>query len=246
MENYLTSKQVQELFKVDRITVYRMLQDGRLKGIKIGNQWRFSQSEVERLLNGISLPVESEETESVFPVHCVQTIQNLYSSLSKANALVVNCAGEAVTKTSKQSNFCKLMQSSPSGLRACQESWKSFFSEGTKNGNAFTCHAGLSYFGAPILSQNKVQGLFLSGQFQERTATPAEAQERCARLSKQHQLNATAVEAAFAEIPTLSQEQKEYIADQPQAAATAVESILTERSAFMDRLQKIANLTQNI
>ena len=31
MENFLTTKQVQNLFKVDRITVYRMLQDGRLK-----------------------------------------------------------------------------------------------------------------------------------------------------------------------------------------------------------------------
>ena len=45
MENYLTTKQVQDLFKVDRITIYRMLQDGRLKGVKIGNQWRCCQQD---------------------------------------------------------------------------------------------------------------------------------------------------------------------------------------------------------
>ena len=48
MGDLFTVKQVQDLLKVDRITVYRMLQDGRLKGIKVGHQWRFNQSEVQR------------------------------------------------------------------------------------------------------------------------------------------------------------------------------------------------------
>jgi excisionase family DNA binding protein len=38
---YLTTRQVQNILQVDRITIYRMLQDGRLKGVKIGQQWRF-------------------------------------------------------------------------------------------------------------------------------------------------------------------------------------------------------------
>ncbi len=49
MNELLTTKQIQDLLQVDRITVYRMLNDGRLKGVKIGNQWRFPQSEIDRL-----------------------------------------------------------------------------------------------------------------------------------------------------------------------------------------------------
>ncbi len=52
MDDLLTTKQVQDILKVDRITVYRMLNDGRLKGVKIGQQWRFPAREVERLLSG--------------------------------------------------------------------------------------------------------------------------------------------------------------------------------------------------
>ena len=75
MENFLTTKQVQDLFKIDRITVYRMLQDGRLKGVKIGNQWRFPQREVEKFLSGENVdPPVAIESDSVFPIHCVQTI----------------------------------------------------------------------------------------------------------------------------------------------------------------------------
>ena len=38
MPNLLTAKEVQELLSVDRTTIYRMLKDGRLKGVKVGNQ----------------------------------------------------------------------------------------------------------------------------------------------------------------------------------------------------------------
>ena len=54
MEDLLTTREVQELLHVDRITVYRMLSDGRLKGVKIGQQWRFPAREVDRLLSGTS------------------------------------------------------------------------------------------------------------------------------------------------------------------------------------------------
>ncbi len=52
-DKFLTAKQVQELLHVDRTTIYRMLKDGRLTGIKVGQQWRFSASEVDDLLAGV-------------------------------------------------------------------------------------------------------------------------------------------------------------------------------------------------
>ncbi|MHB8132583.1 MAG: PocR ligand-binding domain-containing protein [Anaerolineaceae bacterium] len=245
MENFLTTKQVQNLLTIDRITVYRMLQDGRLKGIKIGNQWRFSQSEIDRLLNGFTVTNEIE-TDSVFPVHCVQTIQNLYSSVSKSNALVVDQSGKQITEISKNCDFCKLIQSSPSGLEACKSSWKSFVSQTSKNSSIFTCHAGLHYFGSVILNQKKVQGMFLSGQFRNEENNLDDDFERCKKLSKEHVLDLNALENAFKKVQTISHDQEEFLNDQPEAAASAVESILTERIAFVYRLQKIANLTQNL
>ena len=45
----LTAKQVQDLLHVDRTTIYRMLKDGRLNGVKVGKHWRFSAQEVNDL-----------------------------------------------------------------------------------------------------------------------------------------------------------------------------------------------------
>ena len=52
MDAYLTAKQVEDLLNVDRTTIYRMLKDGRLAGVKIGQQWRFYTHKVEELLSG--------------------------------------------------------------------------------------------------------------------------------------------------------------------------------------------------
>ena len=43
MDVLLTTREVLDMLKVDRITIYRMLQDGRIKGVKIGQQWRFAR-----------------------------------------------------------------------------------------------------------------------------------------------------------------------------------------------------------
>ena len=97
MDELLTAREVQEILKVDRITIYRMLNDGRLKGAKIGQQWRFSRSDVERLL-GNEPPAEEPlppEPNPSFPTHCVQTIQDLFSDVSQISALIVDTRGRA-------------------------------------------------------------------------------------------------------------------------------------------------------
>lgn len=245
METFLTTKQVQDLFKVDRITVYRMLQDGRLKGIKIGNQWRFSQKEIERLLNGVSLP-EEVEGDSVFPVHCVQTIQNLYSSVSKFNAFVVDLDGELVTKASRETTFCRLMHLSRGGKEACRASRKQFLSAAKEGKSEFKCHAGLSYVGAPIVDQGRIQGLFISGQFFLKQPSEQQLIQKSEQLAREFQLDPDALLDALHHVPTLTHEQSEHLREQPAAAAQAIESIMTERSSFMNRLQQIADLTQNL
>lgn len=52
------------LLKTTRPTFYRWLRAGKLKGMKVGRQWRFNREDVERFLNGeqprIELPVSVE------------------------------------------------------------------------------------------------------------------------------------------------------------------------------------------
>lgn len=247
MEDLLTTRQVLEYLKVDRITVYRMLNDGRLKGIKIGQHWRLSRREVERLLNGASaLPEEAQKSDpkSNFPTHCVQTIQDLFSEVGQVNALIVDPQGEPLTTVTGACNFCELIQRSPEGLKACQATWEMAASANHPDKQPYTCHAGLQYVTAPIMADGDLVGTFLAGRFYWQTPNPQEETTRLQRLAATYDLPVEELHQAANRIQVLDPEQHARIAAWPQSAARAVQSILRERTGFMTRLQKISDLTQ--
>jgi excisionase family DNA binding protein len=246
MDDLLTTRQVIELLKVDRITIYRMLQDGRLKGIKIGQQWRFPQREIERFL--AAEPAQQAagpvEVSASFPTHCVQTIQELFSEVGQVSALVVDRQGEPLTQVTQACEFCQLMLKSSSGQEACLESWRNFAGAAHAGSKFFTCHAGLQYVAAPIIDNGKPAGLFLAGQFHWEAPEARVEAERLRRLASAHGLEAEKLQLAAARIPVIQPEQHARIETWPESASRAVQSILHERTGFMSRLQQIAHLSQ--
>ena len=67
MNTFLTSQEMQELINVDRSTVYRMAEDGRLPGVKVGRQWRFPADRVAAQL-GLAIEPVSDVKPGQFPV----------------------------------------------------------------------------------------------------------------------------------------------------------------------------------
>ncbi len=246
MDDLLTTKQVLDILKVDRITIYRMLNDGRIKGVKVGQQWRFPRQEVDRIVKGeqTQSPADPSPAGSGIPTHCVQTIQDLFADVSQVSALVVDMDGNPLTEISNPCRFCQVLLQSPSGEKACRASWKEF-AHGSRSGSRyFTCHAGIQYISAPIQDENNPVGYFLAGQFHWQSPDPTEETERVQGLAKSHNLPAETLQQAAHAIPTFATEQHTRVEGWPARAARAIQSILHERSGFIVRLQQIANLTQ--
>ena len=246
MDDFLTTRQIQDILKVDRITIYRMLQDGRVKGVKVGQQWRFARQEVDRILKG-DKPVEAhvmQNGDTVFPVHCVQTIQDLFSDVGQVSALLLDEQGEPVTEISRGCAFCQTILSSPKGRQACLNSWKEFAEKSRQGSKFFTCHAGLQYIGAPVSDQSHQVGVFLAGQFFWQAPEAREKAERLRRLAGVYDLKNEDLEKAAETIPVIDPEQHSRLEGWPATASRAVQSIMHERMGFMRRLQQIANLTQ--
>ncbi|MBN1370351.1 MAG: PocR ligand-binding domain-containing protein [Anaerolineaceae bacterium] len=241
MVDLLTVRQVQDILQVDRITIYRMLQDGRLRGSKIGQQWRFTRHEVERLIkNDSPAPTLTEEGDKILPVHCIQTVQDLFSNVSRLGAVVADLNGQPVTQASNLCALCSLVLSTPGGQTACRECWSSANPER----KALTCHAGLRYLTAPVTDGGEVALYFLVGGFYFGKPDP-EAQEKAfSRLSKTTGLPLESLRMAAESVPVVVEDQQAEVEAWPQQAVNAVESILLERTNFIERLKKIAHLTQ--
>ena len=62
----LTLKELAEALRVTERTIMRMKEQGKLEGVKIGGQWRFNGSEIDKLFSAeVVKEVEKEEPSSV-------------------------------------------------------------------------------------------------------------------------------------------------------------------------------------
>lgn len=131
----LTSKQVQELFKVDRSTIYRMAEDGRLPAVKVGRQWRFPADRVETLLgqpnNDVgtdvpSMPPNQGATalDTVLPPDTAQAVADLAADLFGVMAVVTDMNGRALTSVSNPCGYFTSVFNAVYTPDRCSEGWR--------------------------------------------------------------------------------------------------------------------------
>ncbi len=155
MDDLLTTKQLQDLLQVDRITIYRMLSDGRLHGFKVGGQWRFSRQEIEAWLqeqsrlSGPIAPTPSDKatspTSQVLPVSCIQAIQDVCAEALDIAAITTDLDGQLLSSISNSCEYCRLILSSAEGQRRCAATWRQ-----STAGQIGHCHAHLLCVSASI------------------------------------------------------------------------------------------------
>ena len=47
-DDILTIKEVADYLKLTERTLYRLVQEGKIPGFKVGNSWRFKRADIER------------------------------------------------------------------------------------------------------------------------------------------------------------------------------------------------------
>lgn len=131
----LTTKQVQELFKVDRSTIYRMAEDGRLPAVKVGRQWRFPSDRVESLL-GQSEPTGPSQPDpariadtnsaldTVLPPDTAQAVADLAADLFGVMAVVTDMSGRALTTVSNPCGYFSAVYDSVYTADRCSAGWR--------------------------------------------------------------------------------------------------------------------------
>lgn len=150
MDDLLTTKQLQDLLRVDRITIYRMLNDGRLSGFKLGGQWRFPRREIAVWLqeqqsgvgwaSGPCLPVDGPLPFSqVLPLGCIRAIQVVCAEAMGIALVTTDMNGAPLSGVSNACDFCTLILATERGQIRCSESWRQ-----QPDGQVRSCHAGYS------------------------------------------------------------------------------------------------------
>ncbi len=254
MSDLLTTKQLQELLQIDRTTVYRMLKDGRLTGVKVGNQWRFPRVEVEAQLAGMppsgGSQVASKDTVStafsaeIIPLNCVQAIQNVFAEVAGVGSVTTVPDGEPLTKISNSCRFCNLILGRKSGRQACIASWRKLATQSEYRPRFASCHAGLQYARARIEVNGNLEAMLIAGQFYAEQPEADEEQIRIQQLAEKHKLNTTAMAEAAKELPVLDDHKQARIGNWLEDVAHTFEEVGRERADMINRLQHISEMSR--
>lgn len=245
MEELITINQLREILQVGRLTIYRMLKDGRIKGVKVGRQWRVPRSEVYELVKGrneLAEPAELHPSE-VLPVHCLQTIQDVFAEMVDVGSLTAETNGEPLTEISNSCEFCNLILEQPSGRAACVASWRKLANTPKTDPEFTKCHAGLQYARARIELNSELIGVQIVGQFHFEDPNEEEARAQVAALAEQHGIDKEKLLQAAKRIRKLDPKDKPRVSRWLSRLAETFEIIGLERADLIGRLEHIATLS---
>lgn len=131
---FLHAEQVRQMLGVDRSTVYRMAEDGRLPAVKVGRQWRFPAAEIRgRFGAGVLAPadtgtpalvVREGRGELIRALPDVLPLVELSAQLLGVMFVLTDMNGEPVTEVINPCPWFAEHWDQPELLALCLEDWK--------------------------------------------------------------------------------------------------------------------------
>ena len=254
MDVLLTARQLQELLQVDRITIYRMLNDGRLRGFKVGGQWRFSRRVIEHWLEeqraslGVSEPSKSSDglqpSAEALPLSCIRAIQDVFAEALGVGTVTTDVDGNPLTPVAHSCEFCDLILSTEAGRRRCIGSWQAAAAEPGDTPRLATCHAGLRYVWGRIEVRGEFVAATHAGQFLGSPPTGGEWPVRLAGLAAATGISEQKLRQALARVPVLDETRRQQVPRLLHRVATTFSEIGEERLSLLGRLRRIAEITK--
>ena len=255
-DRLLTTRELQELLQLDRVTIYRMVKDGELPALRVGGQWRFSSEAIDAWLQSqrgepapqplrreASPDLASLQLDDLIDLPTLQAIQNQFAQLVGVAAFITDLDGQPFAPCSRCSAFCQIIHSRPEGMAACQESWRSIALLDEEGAAIHICHAGIQYASAPVSVGGQRFGLVTAGQFLAAPPDPEVFREQALATGRRLGIPGEALAAAMDSINIVSQQQALQITALLQTIANALSGIGYQGYQARKTLARIAELT---
>jgi excisionase family DNA binding protein len=260
----LTTNQVQTLLRVDRTTIYRLVESGRLPAIRVGKQWRFSGPDIERWLQSqavanapVDMPAEqvpraspassaqyapaSLELHDLLPKECVQLIQDAFADILGVMMVITDMQGNPVTAVSNPCGFYAALTQDPGSIKQCIRSWQELATNLGIAPRFVPSEMGLLCARGLIRVESELKGMLVIGGIAPDIWPPSAEQLAC--LAETFGLSPADVRANAGAVYRLDRTAQEKALRSVQRIADILSHIAGDRNALYGRLQAIASLT---
>jgi excisionase family DNA binding protein len=168
----MSAEDVESLLGIDKSTVYRMAQDGRLPAIKVGRQWRFPAGPIRGLLEGAGIELSpsapgprspSSGTLSAADAPRVQPLIDLAAELLGVMILVTDMDGNPASEVANPCAWFAERQEDPAVLDACLRDWRALANEQAFAPTFRVGPLGFECARALVREGNQLVGMVLAG-----------------------------------------------------------------------------------
>jgi excisionase family DNA binding protein len=129
----LTTSEVQRLIKVDRSTVYRMAEDGRLPAVKVGRQWRFPEDRLhdwlQRRLPPSPRPEGAAPAPVIFPPRALQPAAEFMGLSLGTMVVLTDLEGRPLCAPGNPCGLFEALHAYPGVLERCALGWQELAAE---------------------------------------------------------------------------------------------------------------------
>jgi len=255
-DKLLTTREIEDLLRLDRVTIYKLVKEGELPARRIGGQWRFSQSAVQSWLEGHSESNTTNESArldqaaelslhltDLIPLETLQTIQNQFAHLLRVASFTLDRHGVPFAACSRCSGFCQLVHSTPLGFDACRETWRAVALGAEDGGHTYSCHAGIQYASAPIIVNGQCMGMVTAGQFLTEDPDPETLAARAQATGRRIGVDGEALAATGASLEIVDTGRALEITSLLATIANALSAIGYQSYLLRQKLAQIAQIS---
>jgi excisionase family DNA binding protein len=247
----LTTREVQSLVRLNRVTIYRLIREGEFPAIKVGGQWRFPRKAVEAWLDEQSSPQrpppQAEEAarplalDEVFTHSELRPVLKAFAEATGLSVVVVDNQGDLLADCMECNPFCRAIQRMPIGQEACLDIRRQPAKTG---GELLSCHASLHYLAAAIELNGEPAAQVVMGPFVTDEAHFLAIQESLPIIASQFGADPIALQDNLHTVQQVSPEQARLLGRLLSRVVNVITQLAYERSAAAQRLYQIGQLVE--
>jgi excisionase family DNA binding protein len=164
VRSLLNARQVQDILHIDRSTVYRMAETGRLPAIRVGKQWRFPADEILAVVSDIPGRHEpAHETPTPVDPAKADAVIGVAAELLGVMMVVTDMDGEPITSIANPCPWFVEHTDDPAVMAACIEEWRQLADDDHFEPEFDLGEAGFQCARAFIRSGRELTGMVLAG-----------------------------------------------------------------------------------
>jgi excisionase family DNA binding protein len=229
---FYTTRELQDLLHVDRTTIYRMADAGRLPAMKVGSQWRFPRRPIDQWLGSqtaagpVSAPAAGPEP--TLPVECIQIIQDTFADALGIMIVIADLDGRPLTRSSNAPGLVQTIEAVPEAHRHCLRWWAELSRHPNLQPAFLRSHLGLLCARAFFRFGSELRGMVIFGGVAPEAWPPTDAQ--IAEIALFLGIDRALIDAHLDEVLHLDADQQRRLLDFVQRLADIITHMLSARA----------------